>query len=132
MPVHHETPSLLLVDADDRQRTALRTTLAVLDVEVAEARSLTAAAAQIRLRPPGAAARRGDGTKARRPPPPLRERPAPAARARAGPARAPAAGVSPAGRCPGGRARVEGHRYALSFAAGRGVREAARRGAGSE
>ena len=53
MPVHHETPSLLLVDADDRQRSALRTTLAILDVEVAEARSLTAAAAQVRLRPPG-------------------------------------------------------------------------------
>src|SRR2546421_2256439 len=53
MPVHHETPSPVLVDADDRQRSALRTTLAILDVEVAEARSLTAAAAQVRLRPPG-------------------------------------------------------------------------------
>ena len=47
-----ERRRLLLVDGDELQRALLRTTLAILDAEVDEARSLASAAVQIGLRYP--------------------------------------------------------------------------------
>src|SRR5437588_657700 len=49
-----ERPRVLLVDADERQRTLMRTTLAILELDLEEASSLSAAAARIRLRLPDA------------------------------------------------------------------------------